>query len=189
MRTCVLREQVDCGDPVLRAWLPTDAGMLVSVAADPLIALWNPFNPDLSVAGLEAAEAWCANRADWSDGGHASWAIALSERPGQAVGSVSLFQIEPDQACCQGGYWVSPGHRGRGVAWRGLQAAALFAFDRLDLHRVEIFHSVENEASCKTAERAGLLLEGTHRLSHRYGDGRYHDEHCHAVLETDYLAG
>jgi RimJ/RimL family protein N-acetyltransferase len=185
MRTLFQPEQAQFGDLVLRSWLPADAVMVMRAAADPLIALWNPFIPDLSVAGLDAAEAWCANRADWSDGRHASWAIAYSSHPAQAVGSVSLFEIEPDQARCQGGYWVAPEHRGRGVAWRGLKGAAQFAFDRMELHRVEIFHSVENEASCKTAVRAGLRLEGTHRQSHRYGDGRYHDEHCHAMLEID----
>ena len=179
-------EDVHCGELMMRAFVPADAEMLVSVAADPLIRLWNPFDPDLSVVGLDAARIWCANRADWSDGSHASWAIAFSEQPAQAIGSISLFQIEPDQDCCQGGYWVSPGCRGQGVAWRALRAAAQFAFDRLKLHRVEIFHSVENHASCRTAERAGLRLEGTHRLSHRYGDGQFHDEHCHAVLEADY---
>jgi RimJ/RimL family protein N-acetyltransferase len=178
-------EQVEFADLVLRAWLPADAGAIMRAADDPLIRLWNPLTPDASSLSLEAALAWCDLRADWSEGNHASWAIALAETPGEAIGSVSLFHVDEDQACCEGGYWLAEGSRGSGVAGRALKAAVRYAFDRLALHRVEIFHSVENVASCKTAERASLRLEGLHRQSHRYGDGRFHDEHCHAVLVED----
>ena len=42
-----------------------------------------------------------------------------------------------------------------------------------------------NPGSCRVAERAGYLLEGTLRDSHRYGDGRRYDEHVHGRLTTD----
>ena len=44
---------------------------------------------------------------------------------------------------------------------------------------------VDNPASCRVATRAGFALEGTHRSSFRYGDGRLHDEHSHARLAAD----
>ena len=55
--------------------------------------------------------------------------------------------------------------------------------------RLELFHAVENAGSCRVAESAGLRLEGVHRSSYRYGDGLLHDEHCHARLADDPVAG
>ena len=132
---------------------------------------------------LAAARQWCARRADWTDGGHASWLV--KDTAGTLVGQVSLFHLDADQLSCEAGYWVVPGARRRGVATAALQAAARFGFGALGLHRVELFHAVQNVGSCRTALTAGFRLEGTHRASYRYGDGRHHDEHSHARLATD----
>ncbi len=173
------------GDLLLRPWAARDAPDVVAAAADPAIALWNPLGLDPARGERAAAEDWIRNRADWSDLQHASWAVAEAADPGRAVGSVSLFRIDPVQRCCQVGYWVAPQWRGRGVATAALRAATGFAFERLGLHRVELFHAVDNPASCRVALAAGFQQEGLHRQSYRYGDGRYHDEHGHARLAGD----
>jgi len=80
---------------------------------------------------------------------------------------------------------VAPAARGRGVGTAALGAAARFAFQALGLHRVELFHALENEASCRLAERTGFRLEGVHRDAFRYGDGVLRTEHTHARLASD----
>jgi RimJ/RimL family protein N-acetyltransferase len=45
---------------------------------------------------------------------------------------------------------------------------------------------VENVGSCRVAQRAGFGLEGVMRSSKRFGDGRLHDEHLHAILAAGY---
>ncbi len=67
------------------------------------------------------------------------------------------------------------------VGGRGLAVA----FDELGLHRVYLYHAVENPGSCGVARAAGFVQEGTLRQSYRYADGAYHDEHLHALLSTD----
>jgi RimJ/RimL family protein N-acetyltransferase len=126
--------------------------------------------------------AWCAARADW-DGSHASWAVCAPG--GELLGSVSLHQLDPHSSAGEVGYWTAPPARGRGVAAAAVQAATRFAFGVLGLQRVELFHAVDNPASCRVATKAGFALEGTHRSSFRYGDGRLHDEHSHARLASD----
>ena len=71
------------------------------------------------------------------------------------------------------------------MAAAAVRTAARFAFEVLGLQRVELFHAVDNPASCRVATKAGFALEGTHRSSFRYGDGRLHDEHSHARLAAD----
>jgi RimJ/RimL family protein N-acetyltransferase len=69
-----------------------------------------------------------------------------------------------------------------------VRAATGFAFSQLGLHRVYLYHAVENPGSCGVARAAGFLHEGTLRRSYRYGDGAYHDEHLHARLSTDVIS-
>jgi RimJ/RimL family protein N-acetyltransferase len=162
---------------LLRGFAPADGSAIDAAAADPDISLYNP----VTKPGLE----WCAERADWSNGEHASWAIADPDDSDTLLGSVSLHKIDLDQRSCEVGFFVVPAHRGRRVAGAALRAATGFAFTHLDLRRVELFHAVENLGSCRTVEAVGYRLEGVHRESYRYGDGLWHDEHSHARLRSD----
>ena len=83
------------------------------------------------------------------------------------------------------GYTVLPGARGRGVARRAIRVATRYAFEELGFFRVQLYHAIENVASCNAALAAGYVLEGTLRQSYRYGDGARHDEHLHGRLVTD----
>lgn len=165
-------------DVRLRMWRGRDADQVAAAAADPQIANWNPMRPP-------AADEWCAARADWSHGAHASWAVVDIDADARVLGSVSLFQIDRDQRGCEVGFWVAPDARRRGVATAGLRLATDYAFTELQLRRVTLFHAVENPGSCGAAAAAGYPLEGVHRQSYRYGDGVWHDEHSHARLASD----
>ena len=168
----------------LRAFEWDDEPDLAAALADPAVVAWNP-------GPAEGVEAFLRERNDWSAGTHASWAVAApGTQPGaggrgRLLGSVSLHEIDRDQGDAEVGYWVAPWARGRGVGAAAAAAAAAYGFGRLGLHRVYLFHSVHNPASCAVAERAGFLLEGTLRQSYRYPDGRRHDEHLHARLAGD----
>ncbi|HEX7746944.1 MAG TPA: GNAT family protein [Micromonosporaceae bacterium] len=166
---------------LLRPWRAADAPVVLQTLRDPEIALWNP-SPALDLA---AAAEWVERRADWSPGDHASLAVA-EPRTGALLGSVSLHRIFDGGASI--GYWTSPRARGRGVATRAITAVSDWGFDHLGLERIELCHAVPNAASCRVAERAGYLFEGTLRQSYRYGDGRRYDEHIHGRLATDRCA-
>lgn len=170
--------RVETATGTLRAFRRSDAESLLAAFADPEIARWNP-GPD----GPEPVTAFIAARNDWSDGGHASWAI--TDVADRLVGSVSLYKIDREQLDAEIGYWVSPAARGRGHAAAAVVAATRFGFAELGLHRVHLYHSVANPGSCAVARSAGFRLEGTLRQSFRYADGAFHDEHLHARLSDD----
>ncbi len=167
---------------LLREYRPEDAHDLLAAFADQEIARWNPGPP-----GLEAAAEFTARRNDWSETDHASWAVA--DPTGRLVGSVSVHKIDPEQADAEVGYWVAPWARGQGYATRSVVAASRFAFAQLGLHRLYLFHAVDNRDSCAVARAAGFAHEGTLRESFRYPDGRYYDEHLHARLSGDLDVG
>lgn len=163
---------------VLRAYARGDAADLAAAFADEEIARWNP-----GPSGPDAVAEFMASRNDWSTGGHASWAVA--DDAGRLVGSVSVHRIDPDQADAEIGYWVAPWARGKGYATAAVRAAARVAFGRIGLHRLYLFHAVENLGSCSVARAAGFTHEGTTRQSYRYPDGEYHDEHLHGLLAVE----
>ena len=79
------------------------------------------------------------------------------------------------------GYWLRPDRTGRGYATGATRLVAAWGFDHLELERIEIIMSTENEPSRKVAERAGAAYEGVLRRRLRY-HGRQHDAHGFVYL-------
>lgn len=89
-----------------------------------------------------------------------------------------------DEAAAGVSYWVRPPARGRRVATLALCALSAWAFDEINLHRLELHHSTHNAASCRVAEHAGYALEGTKR-GEGWHAGGWHDMHAHSRLAGD----
>jgi len=173
--------EIAAGRLQLRPPSMTDAQGALLMLGDAEVLRWNP-GPD--TLDLDEARAWCARGADWSRGDHATFSV-LDATSGRLLGNVSVHQIDRDQRGAEIGYRVAPWARGRGVASDAVAAASRWAFGALDLVRIELAHALENPASCRVAEKAGFLLEGTLRQAFVYGDGQRYDEHLHARLVTD----
>ena len=80
-------------------------------------------------------------------------------------------------------YWITPGHRGRGLAAWGLLAASEMLFTQ-GLYRLELGARVNNPASITSAERAGYVHEGVSREELEY-DGVRYDTVRMALLASD----
>ncbi len=72
-------------------------------------------------------------------------------------------------------YW------GRGYGTDAVRTALRFAFQELNLHRVELEVVADNLRAIRCYEKAGFVREGTRREA-IFRDGRYHDAHVMAVL-------
>ncbi|MBR7835827.1 GNAT family N-acetyltransferase [Actinospica durhamensis] len=184
--------EITAGPLLLRPWRHTDAGALVAAWADPEIRRWARYGAVLpSVESMEPWVSW--NEEQWRIGGRA--AFAIQDADAGLAGSITLRDFGKDAKGDGGdtaevGYWIVPRARGRGVAPAALTAVSRWAFEReedggLGVRRVELLHSVENLGSCRVAQKAGYLHEGTLRESFRYADGAWHDEHMHARLWSD----
>ena len=94
-----------------------------------------------------------------TDGTGYSFAIADANTD-QALGQVGLWlrNIDEGRGCL--GYWVAPSGRGRGAAQQSVSRVARWAFDHLQIPRLELYVESWNQASIRTAERAGFQREG-----------------------------
>ncbi|GAC1333434.1 MAG: GNAT family protein [Chloroflexota bacterium] len=78
-------------------------------------------------------------------------------------------------------YW------GQGLATEALRATIDFGFARMGLNRIEARCLVENAASARVMEKAGMHLEGVMR-EHIFLKGRYRDLKLYAVLRREHEA-
>ncbi|MEV6209894.1 GNAT family N-acetyltransferase [Kitasatospora sp. NPDC051914] len=163
--------------------VPWGAGLLryapgvARITADEEVALWNPIRET-------DPEAWILGHADGGSGDVAGFAV-LDTATEALLGTVGLYWPHRADGQAAIGYRLLPEARGRGAATLATAAATRWAFTTAGARRIELCHAVGNTASCRVAERCGFPLEGTLRASHRYGDGRHHDEHLHARLAGD----
>ncbi|CCH85571.1 GCN5-related N-acetyltransferase [Modestobacter italicus] len=145
--------ELTVGELLLRPWHEDDAEAVWAAAQDPVMRQWH----GVESRTLDGARARLARLADWSTGDHCSWAV---EDAGVLVGSVSLHELDHDQAEGETGYWTVAAARGRGIAVRTADAVCRWGFSTLGLDRVQLFHAVENVASGRVAAKAGFTLEG-----------------------------
>jgi RimJ/RimL family protein N-acetyltransferase len=85
------------------------------------------------------------------------------------IGLHDLRQLDhPTGGIGEVGYWVVKAERGRGVAKGAVRLVCRYGFDELRLARIEWQAEVGNEASRRTAESVGFVVEGTcpRRLIH-----------------------
>ncbi|NUR27242.1 MAG: GNAT family N-acetyltransferase [Catenulispora sp.] len=177
--------EIVAGRYQLRPPSPRDVPDVMAMAADEAIRLWNPFT---SGGDEESARAWVEKWADFNEGRSAVFCV-YEATEGRLLGNVSLHGIDLEHSCGELGYRVAPWARGQGIGTLAVRTVSDWAFGFLGLTRLQLLHAVENPASCRLAEKAGFLLEGTTRSSYRYGDGKLHDEHIHGRLATDPVAG
>ena len=164
----------------MRPWVPTDTTDLLAAFGDPAIRHYSKTVVDTAA---DASQFVRIRAQAWSERTGASWAIT-SDR-GTVLGHVGIHVVDRALDSAIIGYWLLPRARGHGVAARAVRAGTTFAFRQLMLHRIELAHAVENAASCRVAERAGYLYEGTLRDAMRYTGERWSTEHLHARLVTD----
>ena len=141
--------ELPVGAFLLRRWRADDADAYWAALESSGGRLWHGSTMEsrADVAGT------LARRGDWTTGDHASWALV----DGAALlGSISVHRIDRDQDDAEIGYWIAPAARGRGLAGLAVGAACRWAFTDLGLHRIQLFHAVENVASARVAEKAGF---------------------------------
>ncbi|WP_245572665.1 GNAT family N-acetyltransferase [Actinokineospora enzanensis] len=172
------RPTLRVGDLVLRPWRPGDADAVLTAFRDPAIQRWHVRRFDDPAEALAWIDSWTGR---WAAEEAGSWAVV--DPDDQVLGQVGLREIDLVDASAMVSYWTLPAARGKAVAARATLTLVEWAFE-VGFHRVNLEHSTANRQSCRVAEKAGFIAEGTRRGSIRHADG-WHDMHLHARLRTD----
>lgn len=111
--------------------------------------------------------------------------FVVRSRDNVLIGACNLNNVRRGvQQSADIGYWVGTPYIRQGHARAAVQRVLAFAFDSLDLHRVEAACRPENKASRKLLEGVGFQFEGRARAYLNIaGDWRDHDRF--SLLNTD----
>jgi len=104
---------------------------------------------------------------------------------GRAIGDIDLFRIDERNRCAMVGLGIWQAEdRGKGYGFDALRTVVRWAFDHLNLHRIELSADPGNAPALRIYEKCGFVLEGTRR-QHHFQDGAYHDEVIMGLLRED----
>lgn len=102
----------------------------------------------------------------------------------QIAGIIGYHRIDKINRITELGYWLGEQFQGRGIMTRCCQALTDYAFEELELNRVEIRVAEENIKSCAIPQRLGFTREGILRDAERVND-RFVNQILFAVLRRD----
>jgi RimJ/RimL family protein N-acetyltransferase len=152
------------GVVTLRLWgEPGDVEAITAACNDRAIAEFLDLIPSpYTRADARAYIRLC--REGWADGTLTNFAITDAET-GEAVGSVGVRWVEPDQGVAEVGYWVAPGARGQRVCTRAVRLVSRWVIADQGAERLQLRADRLNPASRKVAVNAGFTEEGVLRSS------------------------
>ncbi len=113
-----------------------------------------------------------------------SWAIAFKE-DNIPVGSIGLNTVSEIDEAGEIGYCIGKSWWGKGVMTEALKAVIRFCFDDVGFNRLETDHSVNNPASGRVMQKAGMLFEGIARQKYKSNLG-FQDCKLYSILKDDY---
>jgi len=79
------------------------------------------------------------------------------------VGEILLHTFVWKHRRCEIGFWLTTGARGQGLARDAIRRTLRWAFDDLEIERMEMATTTDNAATRGIAERVGFLEEGIQR--------------------------
>lgn len=166
---------------ILRPYQLADASEVQRLAGAALVAETTLNIPHPYHDGM--AEAWIAtHRAAWEAGTAVTFAITTADHA--LRGTVSL-QLTLAHARGELGYWIGQPYWGNGLATEAVTALLRFAFEELQLNRVQASYLPRNPASGRVLEKVGMQREGLHRERYRKGE-RFEDVVECAILRREW---
>jgi ribosomal-protein-alanine N-acetyltransferase len=115
---------------------------------------------------------------------HYQWAITLKGND-EPIGAIGLFVVNEGDLCMETAYCIGREYWGQGITSEAHAAVVAFAFRELGCNRVESYHSVNNPASGKVMQHAGMVFEGVARQKYRSISG-FEDSAMYAILKEDF---
>lgn len=112
--------------------------------------------------------------------------VTLHSDPKRYAGIVTLGRIQrgPEQ-CCTLGYGIAKELEGKGYMVEAVRAAIQFAFEEIDLHRIEAGYAPNNVRSGCLLKACGFEVEGLQR-GLLLINGKWVDHYSAALLNPDW---
>lgn len=104
---------------------------------------------------------------------------------GELVGSIGFVLFKWTNRRTEIGYWISKDYEGRGIITKSCRELIKYAFEKLEMNRIEIHCATENTRSRAVPEKLGFKLEGILRQS-EWRHTRFFDMAIYAILKEEW---
>ncbi len=106
----------------------------------------------------------------------------------ELVGVITFNHIDHERKKVIVGYWISEKFQGHGFITKSCSALIEYAFNHLDMMKIETHVATENIPSQKVCERLGFQLEGTIRNSENL-HGKIVDYNIYGLMKPNNTEG
>ena len=111
--------------------------------------------------------------------------FAIETKDGAHIGNCGLHKGSPENRSAELGIFIGESeYRSKGYGTDAARTLVRFAFDEMNLHRVELHVFDFNERAIASYRKCGFIEEARLRQA-RYQDGVYHDVLIMAVLRDE----
>ena len=160
MDLTTIPSEIDTRDLHLRPLKMSDAGAMFAILSDPQsMKYWS----DKPVADIEAAAKML--RADLesdAQGNSLCWAVTRHGND-KLIGKCIMFHYSPQNRRAEIGFILNRDYWRQGLMHQALEGLIDFAFNTLNLHRIEADTDTENAGSLALLEKLGFEREGLFR--------------------------
>lgn len=133
------------------------------------------------------AEQWISTHQPSFDQGNSLTLAITRTEDARLVGAVGL-SLYSSNRLAELGYWVGKPHWNHGYATEAATAVIQFAFENLEVNRIQARHIASNPASGRVMEKAGMTFEGILRQSiFRWGE--FEDAAIYSILRREFESG
>jgi len=174
--------RLNAGDLHLRPSNATDAESMFAMLSDPQsMKYWS----DQPITDLDAAvEVLNKDLESDAQGNSMCWAVCLNGQD-KMIGKCILFQYSEQNHRAEIGYILSREYWRQGLMHQALGAVIDFAFNTLELHRIEADVDTKNTGSLGLLEKLGFSREGLFRERWRVYD-EWQDSVMFGLLKQDW---
>jgi len=113
-----------------------------------------------------------------------SWGI-IDKATGRLVGTIGFMAYSEENNSAEVGYSLAKWLWNGGYMTEALARVIEYAFEAMDLNRIEAQHELQNPSSGRVMEKCGMRKEGVLR-QRLYNKGKYVDVALYAILKEDY---
>ena len=109
------------------------------------------------------------------------WGIAFKENPRKLVGTICLWQFQPENSRCEIGYVLHPDQWKKGIMKEAATAIIKYGWEALGLHSMEAHIDPENKASAALLLSLGFEKEAYFRENFCY-NGKFLDTEIYGLI-------
>jgi len=171
----------------LRAYRPGDGALYFRMIRENWDHLYEFLPPNVEAmqneADAEAVIRWL--NSEWQQRNLFLFGV-WEKASGNYTGETYLANADWHVPSVELGYFLVHSSTGKGYATEAARATLRYAFEHLQVSRVDLQCRVDNVASQRVAERCGFRLEGRQRLRHRMKSGALVDRLWYGLLRSEW---